>query len=1031
MGERKLVTVLCCTVANAPALVEALGLDAAHSLMQAIYSLALDEMQRYDGTIQHVTSNDFVVLFGAPVAQEDHARRAVLAALGLQQRLRQSQPELRLPSGADLEVSMALHSGLVALGQIGTDAHRMAMVVGETPMVAATLARRTAPGTLVASETTIRLVQGEVRTAALPPWPGDEPTIRVPVYQILQFVPQRLPLAASEGRPYSPFVGREADLAVLYARLALVERGQGHVVGIRGEPGIGKSRLLFEFRHGLSPHRVTYMQGRCQSYGSMMPYLPMRDLVRGAVGLAEAESATAVSARVEARLQEMGMASAPWTPYLLHLLGRETLPTPAAGLSPEHVKERTFEALHQLLFHHSRQQPCVVEIEDLHWIDATSEAYLAALVERLAALPLLLLVTSRPGYRPPGLDKSYVTQIALQPLGPDESRQVVRAVLRRTPLATAFEQEILAKAEGNAFFLEELARAMAAQGSHTATLQVPDTIQAVIAARIDRLPPEVKQLLQTAAVIGATVPLAVLQAMTGFSEAVLRRSLAHLQAAEFLYETPLLAELTYTFKHILIHEVAYGSLLQEQRRALHAGVVEALERLYADHLQAWTERLAHHALHGGVWDKAYGYFRQAGNSAIARSAHREAVACLEQALVALQHLPERRDTIEQAIDLRFSLRGVLVQLGELDRALTYLHEAETLAQTLDDPHRLGHIASYMARYCFLMGEHAVALRAGQRALSLAATLDDISLQVAGNMYLGQIYHALGDYPQALHVLRQNVTLLVGPLLQERFGMANLPAVTSRAFLAYCLAELGQFDAGVACGAEGLRLAEAAGHANSLAIACLGLGRLYLNQGALPAAIAVLERGLTLCDTAQIALLRPAVAAALGYAYTLADRHEAALPLLRQLQQTALLPTPLSSLVLTWVGEISLRNGRPQEASALAGRALDLARQRQERGNQAWTLRLLGALAMGGDPVHLAQAHDWYTQARVLAEALGMRPLLAHCHLALGILAHRLDQRARAEAACSTAVMLFRSLHMTLWLAQAENVLGQVALMDGR
>jgi class 3 adenylate cyclase len=333
MGERKLVTVLCCTVTNATALVEALGLDAAHSLMQTIYTMALDEMQRYDGTIQHVTSNGFLALFGAPVAQEDHARRAVLAALGLQQRLRHSQPVLRLPSGADLEVSMALHTGLVALGQIGTDANRMAMVVGDTPMLATTLARRTAPGTLVASEATIRLVQGDVRTAALPPSPGDEPAALVPVYQILQFVPQRLPLAASEGRLLSPFVGREADLAVLYARLALVERGQGHVVGILGEPGMGRSRLLSEFRYGITTRRVIYVQGGCQSYGSTIPYLPIRDLLRATLGLAEADSVTAVSAKIEASLREMGMESAHWAPYLLHLLGVETLPAPVAGLS--------------------------------------------------------------------------------------------------------------------------------------------------------------------------------------------------------------------------------------------------------------------------------------------------------------------------------------------------------------------------------------------------------------------------------------------------------------------------------------------------------------------------------------------------------------------------------------------------------------------------------------------------------------------------------------------------------------------------
>jgi DNA-binding winged helix-turn-helix (wHTH) protein/class 3 adenylate cyclase/tetratricopeptide (TPR) repeat protein len=1025
-GERKLITVLCCVVADTPVLVETFGLDTMHRLMQIVYELTLTAGQQYGGTLQPVTGEDFFVLFGAPLAQEDHARRAVLAALGLQRRLRESRDLLRLPSGEDLAIRMALHSGQVVVGQLGND--RTAVVVGDITTLAAALARRATPGTLLASRATCRLVQGEVHTVPLPPLHTDESSPPVAVYQVREFRPQHQRPAATAARPRGPFVGRAAELAVLYARLERAEKDQGQVVGIIGDPGMGKSRLLAEFRQGMQGRAVTYLQGNCRSYGSAIPYLPLLDLLRTAWGIAETDSAEAITAKVRVGLQAAALEPEVWALYLLHLLGGVVEPEWLAGMRPEMLREQTFEALHQFHLYRSRQQPCILEIENLQWIDATSEAYLTALVERLAGAPLLLLVTFRPGYRPPWLDKSYATQMALQPLEPDDSRQVVRAILRHTSLPAALEQQLLAKAEGNPFFLEELAHAVREQGSQQPVLAVPETIQAVIAARLDRLPPAEKQLLQTAAVIGMEVPFPLLRTITGQSDAALRYHLTRLQAAEFLYETRLVPERTYAFKHVLTHEVVYGSLLQEQRRMLHTRVVEALETLWADRLADRLDQLAQHALRGELWDRAYRYFWQAGTHAVARSAYREAVTCFEQALEVLRHLPAERQSREQAIDLRFTLRGALLQLGEVGRALTYMREAEALAKNLDDPHRLGRVSSYMARYFFLMGDHELALAAGQRACALAATLGDFALEVAGNMYLGQVYHALGDYQQALDVLRRNVAALTGPLLQEHFGMANLPAVTSRTYLVFSLAELGQFAEGMARGAEGLSIAEAADHPNSLAIACLGMGRLFLSKGEPGQAIAALERGLSLCRSAQIELLLPAVTAALSYAYALAGRAAEALPLLAQVRQTFPPLTPLSSLAVVWLSAALLHVGNLKDARSLARQALELSQNRQERGNQAWTLQLLGDIAARDAFAEGAQAEVDYQQALALANELGMRPLLAHCHLGLGALYHHLGREGQAQAALLTAMALFRSMDMPFWLPHAETILAQLAKM---
>jgi predicted ATPase len=502
-------------------------------------------------------------------------------------------------------------------------------------------------------------------------------------------------------RVQSPFVGRERELELLHARLAQAAGGQGQIVGIVGEPGMGKSRLLAEWRQRLHAHGVTYLEGRCLSHGSATPYLPVLDLLRAHCGITPADGDDAITAKVCGSLQAVGLAPDTEAPYLLHLLGVETATAQVAGSSPDMLKAHTFATLRQLWLKSSPQHPLILAVEDLHWIDPTSEELVVSLVEGLSGAALLVLGTYRPGYRPAWLEKSYATQLTLPPLSAQDSVQVVQAVLQQEMVPLPLAEALLAKAQGNPFFLEELAQTLVEQDvgrgepagqsprlqSSRTEFQLPPTVQAVLAARIDRLAPEAKRLLQTAAVIGTDVPVPLLQAIAELPAAALHQGLAHLQAAEFLYETHRFPEHAYTFKHALTHEVAYGSLLQERRRVLHARIVEALEAFAGGGVAEQVDRLAHHALRGEIWDKALVYGRQAGEKAMTRSAHHEAVRYFEQALRALAHLPETRDTREQAIDLRLALRSALHPCGDLGRALAYLHEAETLAAALDEPRR--------------------------------------------------------------------------------------------------------------------------------------------------------------------------------------------------------------------------------------------------------------------------------------------------------------------------------------------------------
>jgi tetratricopeptide (TPR) repeat protein len=509
-------------------------------------------------------------------------------------------------------------------------------------------------------------------------------------------------------------------------------------------------------------------------------------------------------------------------------------------------------------------------------------------------------------------------------------------------------------------------------------------------------------------------------------EEVLHRSLAHLQATEFLYEIRLFPEREYTFKHALTHEVAYSSLLQERRRGLHARIVVTLEGLYAERLAEQIDRLVHHASRGEVWDKAVAYCRKAGAKAAERSALREATAAFEQALAAFQHLPDRHATREQAIDLRFDLRNVLFPLGESERILGHLRQAEPLAEALGDRRRLGQLAGYMASCLRDLGDPDGALASAQRALVMATALGEVGLQVAANCFLGEVYLlALSDYRQAAEVFRRNVEALHGVLLRERFGTASIPSVHSRAFLAWCLAELGAFAEGRAHGEDALRLAEAVEHPYSLALACSAVGRFFLRQGAPSQAIRVLERGQALSEALDFPLIIGLCTAPLGAAYALSGRMPEALPLLeRALEQTVVIRFTYPPYAV-WLGEGYVLAGRLAEAMPLGRQALETARTHKQHSYQAYALRLLGDIAARREPPESAQAEAHYREALALAEELGMRPLQAHCHRGLGTLYATIGQQEQARAELSAAIGLYRAMDMTFWLPQTEAALAQV------
>jgi DNA-binding NtrC family response regulator/tetratricopeptide (TPR) repeat protein len=994
----------------------------------------VEKVQGFGGVVLPHPPSLVVVAFGVPQTLEQAPQRVVQAALALRSLVAEAAERGPYP-----ELRMAVHWGQVLVDTGASDPTARLLPVGGTLAWPGRLLGYVEPGEIVASSEMGQLVEGWCELRAHEELLGMGEPDQIGVYTVVGLRPLGSPLEMHGRRPLSRFVGRERELAVLGDLLGQAEEGRGQVVGIVGEPGLGKSRLCYEFMSAHPTQGWLILETSADSYGQATPYLPVIDLLKSYFQIASRDGVSALRDKVTDKLRTLGQSFESSLPAFLTLLDVPVEDSTWQALDPLQRRQRILGAIKRLLVRESQLQLILLVIENLHWIDGETQALLDTLVEGLATTRILLLVTYRPEYQHVWGSKTYYMQLRLDPLHREHAQELLDSLLGGDANLAPLMQSLLQRTEGNPFFLEESVQTLVETqvlagepGAYSLAklvqnIQVPTTVHMVLAARIDRLPPEEKRLLQTAAVIGKDVPFALLQAIAERPEELVRRGLASLRAAEFLYERSFSPELGYTFKHALTHEVAYGSLLHERRLALHARIVEASEALAGERVAEQVERLAHHALRGEVWDKALAYSRQAGEKAMERSAFREALAHLEQALGASHHLPEQRDTIEQAIDLRCDLRNVLLALDEQARIFDQLHAAEALAERLDDPQLLGQIACYLCISFSDVGEHDRAIAAGQRALALAITSGAFDVQVYAQTALGSAYHRAGDFRQALDVSQRVMALLTGELRYARFGQVHLPAVNSRRYMAWSLAELGGFAEGRGVAEDAVRLAEAVSQPFSIALALMGVGLLARRQGDVHTAIPVLERGLALSQSANIPLYFSQTTPMLGAAYALAGRAAEALQLLDQVLGRVITGTHMyfHALVLTELSEACLLIGRVEEASALAGRLLELSRTHIGRGYQAHARRLLGEVAMRRDPPDVDQALAHYRQALALSEDLGMRPLQAHCHLGLGTLYAKIGRPEQAGTELSTAIELYRSMEMTFWLPQAEAALAQV------
>jgi len=997
-------------------LVAVLGVSIAASVA-SLFELAaamtdlVEVVTSFGARVEQFAPSELIAVFGIDPL-EDSARRAVLAAQAMIQRL--------LRSNDDTHGRFAVHVGSYLLARAGVVTGLDAAARRQATEIVGGLLHQAGPNEVVADAAAARFLERHFAMETLEDGPPAAARI------------------VGRQRTLSPFVGRARELEAIDERLARADAGEAQVLGLVGPPGVGKSRLVFEVTHSDRVKRWLVLQTAAASHSTSARHRPVVDLVRSYFRINDEDTARDIQEKVTGRLLTLDRALESTLPALLGLLDVAVTDPGWQRLEPAQRRQRTLDAVRRLLHREARIRPVFLVFEDLQWADAETQGFLDLLVESVSATRLVVLASYRPEYRHAWTAKAGYTQLQLDPLAPEGAEELLDALLGHDGVFDSLKQLVANTTGRNPFFIEESVRTLvetrSLEGERGAyrlvrsvdAIEVPATVQAMLSARIDRLPAEDKRLLEMASVIGKEVPFALLEAIADMPEAEVRERIARLQDAEFLYETRPSPDLQYTFKHALTHEVAYGSLRQDRRRALHFRLAEAIEHRYPGRLLEHVERLADHSLKGQRWEPAVRYLRQAGIKALERSALREAASRLDDALSALRHLPQTRVTLETAVDIRVDLRQAVNQLGDLPRVLTILREAEHIAEKLGDDRRRGEVYTAIVNAHNLRGELDAAVAAGTRALAIANAVDDGGLRIAATTNLAQTYFYRGDYQRVVDLAKANLRRLEAEP-GDRVVRASAPAsVYNRLWLVRSLAQLGRFAETLEPAETMLSRAEQTHHPLAQGLAHYAAGTIDMWKGNWGPASALLERAVQLLEEGQQILQLSYVngplawtLAALGETREAATRAEAAerrLDLVRSLGRKG-----GGAETCIALSHCYLILQRVDDADRIAARVAEDGTP----ASQAQALRLQAEIAMHPSRWKPGAAEGCYRRAMLVAEECEMRPLVAHCHLGLGKLWRRRAMQQGAQEHLTTATTMFREMGMTSWLERAEGELREV------
>jgi predicted ATPase/class 3 adenylate cyclase len=1029
-GERKNVTVLFVDVVDSSRLAEQLQPEAMHEIMDRMLRLMSEMVHRYEGTVNQYLGDGLMALFGAPLALEDHALRAVQAALGIRETVSGYSEQLTRERGVEVRLRLGLNSGPVVVGKIGDDLRMDYTAIGDTTNLAARMQALAEPGTILVTDATHRQVEGYVRSE-----PGGRVPVKgrselVSVFKVTGRLRRRNRMKVNAARGLTELIGREREYALLQACLARAVAGRGQAVAVAGEPGIGKSRLLYEFGQSVGSGRALWLEAHCAPDGQAMPYGPIREIAGANFHIEEGDNVPQIEDKLRQGLRRLDPGLEGILPPLRELFGLPGEDETLRHLTPKDKRQRIFDAIRALTVAGSQRRPHVIAIEDLHWMDKTSEDFLTFMVESLGGAPILLLTTHRPGYAVRWANKSYYTQIGLDQLSTTEVEAMLDRLLGTRDYPADLGRRIYDKAEGNPLFVEEIITSLRERGllvrnnggfvwAHRVVIDFSGTVPDIIRARLDRLAEPVKRTVQVAAVIGRQFSRALL---TQVSEPTLdiESCLATLKRLELVHETRFFPEPEYGFKHAVIQDTAYQGLLSQRRKSLHGAIGRAIEELYADRLEEHAAVLAYHYARSDQQDRAIQHALIAGDRAAGTYANAEAMTHYQQALETARALPASPEAKRVEIDAVLKLAAVSTTRQDFQQDRTNLHAACVLADQLGDHARQARALYWVGRIEYVLGNPQVAIEYAERSLKIAERLGDDALTAPPVNLLGRLYWQQGALTQASALLERST--------EQMLRLENLnDAATTAGFAGAALADAGEFDRAVVRADQGVRLANDIQNPFAQAAAHYFRGHVRSDRGEWSGAIDDFREARRLAEQVGDRFRVYAVKVYEGRAHTMIGDPTQGHIILEECIATAeQIGTKLFlSRPNAFLAECFLALGEVESAALVAHEGVRLAEESGERHGNALARRALAETLVRRHPPDLDKAEEMLVAAIRLQQENGEKPELARSYIVQAALFTAKEEMGKAREVLSEAVTMFREMGMAWDLARAEQMLREV------
>jgi predicted ATPase/class 3 adenylate cyclase len=1032
-GERKTVTALFADIKGSTELEQDLDPEEARAIIDPALKLMIDAVRRYDGYIVQSTGDGIFALFGAPLAHEEHPQRALYAALRMQEELKKYSSRLREAGNLPIEARVGVNTGEVVVRSITTgEGHTEYTPIGHTNNLASRMQALAPTGSIAISEQTRKFVEGYFELKPLGPTRVKGVSEPVNVYEVRGLGALRTRLQRSAGRGYTKFVGRQREMDAMKAAAEQAKAGRGQIVAAMAEAGVGKSRLMFEFKATIAAGWMV-LEAFSVSHGKASSYLPVIDLLHSYFKIASQDDQRTRREKIAGRIAILDRSLESAIPYLYSLLGIAEASDPLAQMDGQIKKRRTLEAIKRILIRESLNQPLMVIFEDLHWIDDETQAFLNLLADSIGTAKTLLLVNYRPEYSQKWGSKTYYTQLRLDPLGKESAEEMLSSLLGDDKGLIPLKRLIIEKTEGNPFFMEETVEVLLDDGAlirngsiklvkPLADLKIPPTVQAILASRIDRLPPDEKALLQTLAVIGREFPFGLIRSAVAKPDDELNLMLGDLQLAEFIYEQPAAGDIEYTFKHALTQEVAYQSVLVERRKVLHEKIGAAIEALASIQIDDHLAELAHHYGRSSNTEKAVEYLDRAGQQAMMRGAFEEAELHFKQAIAALSTTSETPERIRREFNLQYALWQVLaftsrMGAGENLRASRRLRE---LGEKTGNPEQL--IVALRAAWgpALEQGDMTAAQQIAEQLLEIAQRSGSRYGLTLAHHLQGIVFQFRGELTQAMQhfeaaIASYNETDFTGYVMVD-------PHVGALLRIGVVLWHLGNADQGRAKIREAISLSEGLKKPGNMAFALQAASALYVYLREPAHLHEVAERLFTLASELQMPQYVASGSFYRGWAMAEQGRPDEGVALIRTvLDSAATLGLPANAETLRVSSEAQARAGQLEEALAAIEQAFTAVGEQQ--------ILLPGVLWQRGD-VHQRRGDEPradrdFRETIAVARRMGSKAFELRATTSLARLLARHDKRDEARAMLADIYNWFTEGFDTADLKDAKMLLDEL------